>query len=323
MDNDHALVTASELEAQGVLQKAPAGYNGSAFTWGVALREPDNVRSSAIVVTMEHGREISFRKQALRLSMYGLALFLVIYLVYPFLPDIVARWTAPQTWQPSLNVAFHLDPLVAPPLCFSLIACIIYSFRTLWHRDCRDRLYWITIRVSIVAVMVVLVLSTFTTISDGRKILDGKVLEGLEPLRVGLSRHAVDSIILRSNMMILAHREKTDEGQGIEDLMKHRLQRAEHGEYGMLEFEKVVPYGLFYQVGSGGQREEHLERDYHMTDARTRYTLNLHFDVHDRLVSADYKRQWYGDGSIADCEVLFERPATQPGPCDPSRIDRI
>lgn len=270
---------------------------------------------------MKNPKEISIRREVSIVTLYGIALAFVTSCLYPFLPDIVARWTAPHTWRPSLNVALHMSPLVATPVCLSVIACLLY-LRNLRHG--RNRLPWIAIRVSLVTVMVVMLGATFKTISEGRKILDSTIVEALAPLHVGMPRSAAEALVLQSNMLILG----TDanellHGEGIEEFMTQRLQQAQRGETGMLVFDRSIPLGLFSQEERREQAEAQVRRWYYMEGMRTRYTLDLRFDSQDRLESADYTREAIESGSAVRCEVIFQRPATNPVPCTPTSDQNI
>jgi hypothetical protein len=112
-------------------------------------------------------------------------------------------------------------------------------------------------------------------------------------------------------------------GEGIEELMTQHLERAQRGETGVLVFGRLIPLGLFYQEERREQAEAHVERWYYMEGMRSHYTLNLRFDSQDRLESADYKREAISNGSAAHCEVIFQRPATNPAPCDPASNRKI
>jgi hypothetical protein len=178
--------------------------------------------------------------------------------------------------------------------------------------------------------MLVVFVSTATTISQGQKIWDRKILEPLAPLRVGMSRSAVEALVLQSNMLVLdkpanglLHREDIDEYRW--ELTEH-LERAQRGETGMLAHSSLIPGGLFYQNGPNKQAEVHVKRRYGnnmMADTGTIDTLNLRFDSQDRLESAVYRREESSDESEGHCEVIFQWPATNPAPCDPTSNRKI
>ncbi len=84
-----------------------------------------------------------------------------------------------------------------------------------------------------------------------------------------------------------------------------------------------APFGLFYQAGRLNEAEEHLERRYHMTDAWTRYTLDLAFDAEERLVSAQYKGEWFSDYMWCVVKYSCSGPAKTPGPCDVNRNSNL
>jgi hypothetical protein len=263
---------------------------------------------------MKNRKEISVRREVSLVILYGIALAFVTSCLYPFLPDMFARWTAPQTWHPSLNVALHMDPMVATPVMLSVIACLVY-LPTLRHG--RNRLPWIAIQVSLVGIMVVMLGATFKTISEGRKILDSTILEALARLHVGMPRSAAEALVLQSNMLVLGtHANELLHGEGIEEFMTQRLERAQHGETGMLVFDRRIPLGLFSQEERREQAEAQIKRWYYMEGVRSQYTLTLRFDAQDRLESAGYTRAAVSDGSAVHCEVIFQLPATNPSPCD-------
>ena len=262
---------------------------------------------------MKNHPEISLPREFFSLTLYGIAFSIVMAGLYPFLLDIFARWTAPHTWQPSINVALHMNPMIATPMCISVFTCLFY----LQHlRSDRKRLPWVAIRVTLVAIMVVLSMATFATIAEGRNILDRKILEALAPLHVGMPRSAVETLILQSNQLALGtHTDGLLHGEGIDEFITQRLARAQRGEAGMLVFDRSIPLGLFYQEEGRQQAEIHVKRRYYMSGLRTLYTLDLRFDSQDRLESAGYKREVISSGSPTHCEVIFQRPTTTPPPC--------
>jgi len=274
-------------------------------------------------ITMKNHKEVSLRREVIKLILYGIALSFVTACFYPYLPDTFARWTAPHTWQPSHNIFIRVNEFVATPMMLSLIACL-FSLPTLRHG--RDRLPWIAIRVSVVAVMFVMFISTGTTISQGQKIWDRKILEPLAPLRVGMPRSAVEALVLQSNMLVLGkpangllHREDIDEYRW--ELTEH-LERAQRGETGRLvhsSYRSLIPGGLFYQNGPNEQAEVHVKRrsGNNMADTGTIDRLNLRFDPQDRLESAVYRREAIERGSVR-CEIIFQRSARDPSLCDPT-----
>lgn len=262
---------------------------------------------------MKDHPEVSLLREFFSLTLYGIAFSIVMTGLYPFLLDIFGRWTAPHTWQPSINVALHMNPMIATPVFISVFTCLFY----LQHlRYDRKRLPWVAIRVTLVAIMVVLSTATFSTISEGRKILDRKILETLAPLHIGMPRATVEALVLQSNQVALrTHTHWLLHGEDIDEFMTQHLARAQRGETGMLVFDRSIPLGLFYQEEGRQQAEIHVKRRYYMSGLRTLYTLDLRFDSTDRLESAGYKREAISSGSPTHCEVIFQRPTTTPSPC--------
>ena len=270
-------------------------------------------------------KEFSLRREVIKLILYGFALFIVSGWFGPYLGDTVRRWTTPDTWQPSYNVFIRVDERVAAPMMFTLIACL-FSLPTLRHG--RNRLPWIAIRVSVVAVMAVMFYTTATTIAEGQKIWDRKILEQLAPLRVGMPRSAVEALVLQTNMLLSG---KHAYGEKVEEYRReltYNLDRAQRGEIDMLHPNKYrgqMPGGLFYQNGPFQQTEVQVRRRYgnNMANTGAIDTLNLRFDSQDRLESAVYQREQSSRGSAGHCEVIFQRPATNPAPCDPTPDRKI
>jgi len=278
------------------------------------MRQGQHVRVACYsCLTMKNHPEVSLLRECFSLILYGIAFSIVMTGLYPFLLDIFARWTAPHTWQPSINVALHMNPMIATPLMISVVTCLFY----LRHlRYDRKRLPWVAIRMTLVAIMIVLFVATFSTISEGRKILDRKILDALAPLHIGMPRSAVEALVLQSNHVALStHTHWLLHGEGIEEFMTQRLERARRGETGMLVFDRSIPLGLFSQEHGREQAETQVTRRYYAEGLRTLYTLDLRFDSQDRLKSVGYKREAIVSGSGTSCEVLFQRPTTTPPPC--------
>jgi hypothetical protein len=270
---------------------------------------------------MLNPKEFSLREEVPRLILHGIALSLVTVCTYPFLPETFARWTGPRPGQPSLDVALYVEPHFVAPMMFSLIACLFYL-----RFYGRNRLPGSAIRVGIAAVMVVMVYTSVNSIEEGRKILDREILEVLAPLRVGMPRSEVEALVLRSNMRVAdMHEPGLIQGERIgkfrSELRQH-WERAQGGETGMLVFDVMIPFGLFAQRihshSIGGNAEIYVDRSYYMFDAGTSYRLGLRFDSQDRLESAGYRRLVYSDETVLQCEVIFQRSATNPVPCDPT-----
>jgi hypothetical protein len=280
---------------------------------------------------MKNHKEVSLRREVIKLILYGIVFSWVTYGLHPFLLETFARWTAPHTWQPSLDVAFSVNgPFIGSPMMISVIACL---FSLLILRHYRNRGRWIASQVSLVTVMVVMFGTSLNTISEGRKILDSEILEVLAPLRIGMPRSAVEALVLRSNMRVadmhmpgMIQRESIEEFRGE---MRQHWERAQGGETGMLVFNMITPKGLFSQRIHSNSIEEirnaevHVQRVYYELGAGTVYTLGLRFDSQDRLESAGYKREESSRGSAGHCEVILQRPATNPAPCDPTSNRKI
>ena len=287
---------------------------------------------------MKNHKEVSLRREVIKLILYGIVFFYVTAGVYPYLPETFARWTAPHTWQPSLDVAISVNgPFIGSPMIISVIVClfslIAYLFSLLILRHYRNRGRWIASQVSLVAVMVVMFVASVNTIEEGRKILDSEILEVLAPLRVGMPRSAVEALVLRSNMRVadmhmpgMLQREKIEE---FRMEMKQHWERAQGGETGMLVFKMITPVGLFSQRIHSNSIEEirnaevHVQRVYYELGAGTVYTLGLRFDSQDRLESAGYKREALSHRRVVQCELIFQRSATNPAPCDPTSNRKI
>jgi hypothetical protein len=275
---------------------------------------------------MLNPKEFSLRREVIKLILYGFALFIVSGIYGPYLGDTFRRWTTPDTWQPSYNVFRRVNEMVAIPMMFTLIACLL-SLPTLRHG--RNRLPWITIRVSVVAVMFVMFVTTATTIAEGQKIWDRKILEQLAPLRVGMPRSAVEAFVLQTNMLLLG---KPSNSRVVDEYrleLTYNLDRAQRGEIDMLDprnYRGRMPGGLFYQANwPKEQARVQVRRRYgnNMADTGAIDTLNLRFDSQDRLESAVYQREQSSRGSAGHCEVIFQRPATNLAPCDPTPDRKI
>jgi hypothetical protein len=269
---------------------------------------------------MLNPKEFSLRREIIKLILYGFALFIASDICGPYLGDTFRRWTTPDTWQPSYNVFIRVDQFVAAPMMFTLIACL-FSLPTLRHG--RNRLPWIAIRVSVVAVMAVMFNTTATTIAEGQKVWDRKILEQLAPLRVGMPRSAVEALVLQTNMLLLGQPSNSRVIDEYRVELSYNLNRAQRGEIGMLDFRNYrgqFPGSLFYQNGPNKQAEVHVQRRYgnNMADTGATDMLNLRFDSQDRLESAVYQREQRSRESEGHCEVIFQRPATNPAPCDPT-----
>jgi hypothetical protein len=272
-------------------------------------------------MTMLNPKEFSLRREIIKLILYGFALFIVSGWFGPYLGDTVRRWTTHDTWQPSYNVFIRVDQRVAIPMMFTLIACL-FSLPTLRHG--RNRLPWIAIRISVVAVMFVMFYTTATTIAEGQKIWDRKILEQLAPLRVGMPRSAVEALVLQTNMLLLG---KPSNSRVVDEYrleLTYNLDRAQRGEIGMLDprnYRGQFPGSLFRQTNwRNEQTKVNVQRRYgnNMADTGATDMLNLRFDSQNRLESAVYQREQRSRGSAGHCEVIFQRPETNPAPCDPT-----
>jgi hypothetical protein len=171
--------------------------------------------------------------------------------------------------------------------------------------------------------------TTATTIAEGQKIWDRKILEQLAPLHVGMPRSAVEALVLQTNMLLL---DKPSNSRVVDEYrleLTYNLDRAQRGEIDMLHPNKYrgqMPGGLFYQANwPNEQARVQVRRRYgnNMANTGAIDTLNLRFDSQDRLESAVYQREQSSRGSAGHCEVIFQRPATNPAPCDPTPDRKI
>ncbi len=211
---------------------------------------------------------------------YAICLAAVIFLLFPFLPDLFKGMLLSQdNWQPSFYLNSYPMSLTVFFVIGPALAFIIRFFKSIKSPGLRKSASWLIIRAVFVGLTIFLYFGTFETIRDARKLFNVRIEKRVFQLQKGMSRKSVETLIQQTDAFTKSS-PSTD---------------------------KNVSFERKYNFGFGSEQS-------------IVYHLDIEYDHANKLRSAFYyKKEDDFDANYHDCSVIFKVPPSNkkqyPYPC--------